>query len=179
MRGVFDRRTWHIDVRMKVKKDERTRTGGKSRTELPWNVILHNDWENSMPRVVLILKKTIPGMTFKKATKIMYEAHHRPGSGQAVPQGTRRALRRTPTGEGAQRDHRTGPLEHYLHARGGPARGEDGAEGKRPRRRDHACFAARCARVPDRYRKTLGLPQRKVSRIIASSMKSLKDRIRW
>ncbi len=75
MRGVFDRRTWHIDVRMKVKKDERTRTGGKSRTELPWNVILHNDWENSMPRVVLVLKKTIPGMTFKKATRIMYEAH--------------------------------------------------------------------------------------------------------
>ncbi len=28
-----------------------------------------------MPRVVVILKKIIPGMTLKKATKIMWQAH--------------------------------------------------------------------------------------------------------
>jgi len=28
-----------------------------------------------MPRVVVILKKVVPGMTLKKATKIMWEAH--------------------------------------------------------------------------------------------------------
>ena len=60
---------------------EATKTGRKARPELPWNVLLHNDWENSMPRVVIVLKKTIPGMTIKKATRIMYEAH---SSGQAV-----------------------------------------------------------------------------------------------
>src|SRR5829696_3094600 len=59
----------------KIKKDRQSRTGKKAKPELPWNVILHNDWENSMPRVVIILKKVIPGMTLKKATKIMWEAH--------------------------------------------------------------------------------------------------------
>ena len=59
----------------KPMKAQEKQTGKKARTEPPWNVILHNDWENSMPRVVVILKKTIPGMTIKKATKIMYEAH--------------------------------------------------------------------------------------------------------
>jgi len=52
-----------------------TQTASKSKPDLPWNVILHNDWENSMPRVVVILKKVVPGMTLKKATKIMWEAH--------------------------------------------------------------------------------------------------------
>ena len=57
-----------------VDRAERTLTGSKTGLDLPWNVVLHNDWENSMPRVV-ILKKVIPGMTLKKATKIMWEAH--------------------------------------------------------------------------------------------------------
>ena len=56
----------------KIKKEPRTRTENKTRRELPWNVILHNDWDNSMPRVVIILKKVIPGMTLAKATAIMY-----------------------------------------------------------------------------------------------------------
>ena len=30
-----------------------------------------------MPHVVLVLKKVIPGMTYKTATKIMWEAHSR------------------------------------------------------------------------------------------------------
>ena len=58
-----------------IKRAESTKTGSKAKPDLPWNVILHNDWENSMPRVVVILKKVIPGMTLKKATKIMWEAH--------------------------------------------------------------------------------------------------------
>jgi ATP-dependent Clp protease adaptor protein ClpS len=57
-----------------IKRAQGTRTGNKAKPDLPWNVVLHNDWENSMPRVV-ILKKVIPGMTLKKATKIMWEAH--------------------------------------------------------------------------------------------------------
>jgi hypothetical protein len=40
----------------KIKKEERTRTGNETKRELLWNVILHNDWDNSMPRVVIILK---------------------------------------------------------------------------------------------------------------------------
>ena len=59
----------------KIKRAERTRTGDEAKPDLPWNVILHNDWENTMPEVVVILKKVIPGMTLKKAIKIMWEAH--------------------------------------------------------------------------------------------------------
>ncbi len=58
-----------------IKRAEGTRTRSKAKPDLPWNVILHNDWENSMPRVVVILKKVIPGMTLKKATRIMWDAH--------------------------------------------------------------------------------------------------------
>ncbi len=73
----------------KIKKEERTRTRNKAKPELPWHVILHNDWDNSMPRVVIILKKVIPGMTLKKATRIMYEAHT---SGQALVKSCHREL---------------------------------------------------------------------------------------
>ena len=59
----------------KIKKSKGTRTGNKAKPELPWNVLLHNDWDNSMPRVVVVLKKVIPSMTLKKATRIMWEAH--------------------------------------------------------------------------------------------------------
>lgn len=52
-----------------------TRTERTDRTEPPWNVILHNDWNNSMPRVVVILKRVVSGITIKRATGIMYEAH--------------------------------------------------------------------------------------------------------
>lgn len=84
------------DVRMprsmsatKIKKEERTRTRNRAKPELPWHVILHNDWDNSMPRVVIILKKVIPGMTLKKATMIMYEAHT---TGQAVVKSCHKEL---------------------------------------------------------------------------------------
>lgn len=56
-------------------KQPAPRTGGKSRREPPWNVVLHNDWENDMVRVVLVLKKVIPGMTVKRAAGIMWAAH--------------------------------------------------------------------------------------------------------
>ncbi len=58
-----------------IKRAEGTYTASKAKVDLPWNVILHNEWENSMPQVVVILKKVIPGMTLKKAAKIMWEAH--------------------------------------------------------------------------------------------------------
>ena len=73
----------------KIKKEERTRIANKAKPELPWNVLLHNDWENSMPRVVIILKKVIPGMTLAKATRIMYEAH---SSGQALVKSCHKEL---------------------------------------------------------------------------------------
>jgi ATP-dependent Clp protease adaptor protein ClpS len=73
----------------KVKQVESTRTAIKAKPDFPWNIILHNDWENSMPRVVIILKKIIPGMTLKKATKIMWEAHT---TGKAVVKSCHREL---------------------------------------------------------------------------------------
>ncbi len=73
----------------KIKKEKRTRTGNKAKPELPWKVILHNDWDNSMPRVVIILKKIIPGMTLAKATTIMIEAHT---SGQALVKSCHKEL---------------------------------------------------------------------------------------
>ena len=65
----------------KIGRESSKRTARKNSTEPPWNVLLHNDWENSMPKVVLVLKKVLPGMTVIRATKIMYEAH---SSGRAV-----------------------------------------------------------------------------------------------
>ena len=53
----------------------------KARPEPPWNVILHNDWVNGMGRVIYVLRRCIPGMTLKKATRIMWTAHT---EGQAV-----------------------------------------------------------------------------------------------
>jgi len=73
----------------KVKRAEGTKTRIKTKHDLPWNVILHNDWENSMPRVVIILKMVIPGMTVKKATRIMWEAHT---TGKAVVKSCHKEL---------------------------------------------------------------------------------------
>ncbi len=72
-----------------VKRAEGAQTSTRAKPDLPWNVILHNDWENSMPRVVVILKKVIPGMTLKKATKIMWEAHT---TGKAVVKSCHKEL---------------------------------------------------------------------------------------
>ena len=70
-------------------KVRRSRTQNNAKPELPWNVLLHNDWNNSMPRVVIVLKKIIPGMTLKKATAIMWEAHR---EGKAVVKSCHREL---------------------------------------------------------------------------------------
>ena len=73
----------------KPKRAERSRTKRKAKPEPPWNVLLHNDWDNSMPRVVIVLKKVVPGMTIKKATRIMWEAH---SNGQAVVKSCHKEL---------------------------------------------------------------------------------------
>ncbi len=73
----------------KTRRAEEARTGEESRTEPPWNVILHNDWENSMTRVVWVLVRVIPGMSVKKATKIMWEAHTK---GKAVAKSCHKEL---------------------------------------------------------------------------------------
>ena len=65
----------------KIKKDDQKQTQKKSRTEPPWNVVLHNDWNNSMPKVVYVLVRTIPAMNVRRATALMYEAHSK---GQAT-----------------------------------------------------------------------------------------------
>ncbi len=73
----------------KTRRAEKVRTGEESRTEPPWNVILHNDWENSMTRVIWVLVRVIPGMSVKKATKIMWEAHTK---GKAVAKSCHKEL---------------------------------------------------------------------------------------
>ncbi|TCJ19726.1 ATP-dependent Clp protease adaptor ClpS [Rubrobacter taiwanensis] len=66
---------------------ERTRTVPRKKTsrkvtqEPPYKVILHNDDYNTMEHVVETLRKVIAGMTLKRATEVMWEAHTR---GQAV-----------------------------------------------------------------------------------------------
>ena len=84
-----DARIYSAMAATKTKQHERSRTGIKAKPELPWNVILHTDWKNSIPRVVIVLKKVIPGMTLKKATRIMYEAHT---TGQAVVKSCHKEL---------------------------------------------------------------------------------------
>ena len=65
----------------KTGREKKQQTRRKNSTEPPWNVLLHNDWDNSMTRVVVVLKKVLPGMTIIRAIGIMYEAH---SSGRAV-----------------------------------------------------------------------------------------------
>ena len=58
------------------------------RPEPPWNVILHNSW-HPMSWVVYALKKAVPDMTVKRATKIMLTAHT---NGKAVAKSCHREL---------------------------------------------------------------------------------------
>ncbi len=58
----------------KTRRAEETRFGKESRTELSWNVVLHNSW-HPMSWVVYALVRTIPGTTIKRATKVMWKAH--------------------------------------------------------------------------------------------------------
>lgn len=59
----------------KVWKSHSERTANKARPEPPWDVVLHNDWNNSMVKVVYVLRREIPGMTVKRAAALMYQAH--------------------------------------------------------------------------------------------------------
>src|ERR671933_1912398 len=72
----------------KTPRAEEVRTGEETRTEPPWNVILHNSW-HPMSWVVYALVKSIPGMTIKKATRIMWTAHTK---GQAVAKSCHKEL---------------------------------------------------------------------------------------
>ena len=36
---------------------------------------MHNQWENPLRWVILVLRKVIPEMTLKRATKTVWEAH--------------------------------------------------------------------------------------------------------
>lgn len=62
-------------------KQQVIQTSKKARSEPPWNVVLHNEWENPLQRVILILRRVIPGMSLKRATKVSWEAHRK---GRAV-----------------------------------------------------------------------------------------------
>ncbi len=73
----------------KTSRENRVRSESRAKPETPWNVILHNDWDNSMPRVMIVLKKVIPGMTLKRAASIMWEAHSK---GRAVVKSCHREL---------------------------------------------------------------------------------------
>ena len=63
-------------------------SGFGTKKELPHNVILHNSW-HPVSWVVYALKKSIPGMTLKKATRVMWTAHT---EGRAVAKSAHREL---------------------------------------------------------------------------------------
>jgi ATP-dependent Clp protease adaptor protein ClpS len=69
--AAYDRRHEHNQTERK----HGTQTENKHRTEPPWNVIFHNEWENPLRRVILVMRKVIPEMTLKRATKTAWEAH--------------------------------------------------------------------------------------------------------
>ena len=72
----------------KAKNREERRAGSESRTEPPWNVVLHDD-RNPINRVVWRLWRTISGMTIKKATRVTWEAHTK---GRAVAKSCHKEL---------------------------------------------------------------------------------------
>lgn len=71
------------------KKSRKAQAKDKVGTEPPWNVLLHNEWNNQFQRVIWRLKKVIPGMTLARATRITYRAHT---SGRAVVKSCHKEL---------------------------------------------------------------------------------------
>jgi hypothetical protein len=63
-----------------------TQTENKHRSEPPWNVIWHNEWENPLRWVTLGLRKVIVGITLERATKTAWERTTKAGqwSGDAA-----------------------------------------------------------------------------------------------
>jgi len=58
-----------------------TRVRREGRLLPPYAVILHNDDVHDMVEVVQALRRSVPGITAVKATRIMLEAHH---NGRAI-----------------------------------------------------------------------------------------------
>ncbi len=58
----------------KLERKHGTQPGNEHRIEPPWNVVLHNEWENPLRRVILVLRKVIP-ITLRRVTKMAWEAH--------------------------------------------------------------------------------------------------------
>jgi ATP-dependent Clp protease adaptor protein ClpS len=56
------------------------KTGNEAHTVAPWSVVLWNSL-HPMSYVVWVLKKTVPSTTWKRAAKLMLEAHR---NGRAV-----------------------------------------------------------------------------------------------
>jgi ATP-dependent Clp protease adaptor protein ClpS len=63
-------------------------TGGEVQTLPPWNVVLHNSW-HPMSYVVWVLKRTLPGVGVRQATRLMLCAHR---EGRAVVKSCHREL---------------------------------------------------------------------------------------
>jgi ATP-dependent Clp protease adaptor protein ClpS len=63
-------------------------TGDEARTLPPWNVVLWNSWQ-PMSYVVWVLKESVPGMTWKKATGLILQAHR---EGRSVVKQCQREL---------------------------------------------------------------------------------------
>ena len=70
-------------------RKQETQPGNERRTEPPWNVVLHNQWKNSLRQVVLVLRKIIPEMTLKRAKKTAWKAQCK---GRAVVEQCRNRL---------------------------------------------------------------------------------------
>ena len=69
---------WEDATGMTTKAENREETQTEEKageaTDLPWNVVLHDD-RNPINRVVWRLWRTISGMTMKRATRVTWEAH--------------------------------------------------------------------------------------------------------
>lgn len=74
----------------RTRRTEGTRAEEKARRsqELLWNIVFHND-NNPINRVVYRLWRTLPRMSMKKATKVMWEAHSK---GRAVAETCHKEL---------------------------------------------------------------------------------------
>ncbi len=88
IRGLSPGREWRSVGATRIGEEDRARTGERGKPELPWNVILHNDL-NPINRVVWRLWRTLPGMTFSRATRITWRAHC---TGRAVAKSCHKEL---------------------------------------------------------------------------------------
>ena len=76
--GIPWQSTGYMSMSTKIRGVLQTGAGiessSRTKKEPPHNVILHNSW-HPVSWVVYALKKSIPGMTLKKATRVMWTAH--------------------------------------------------------------------------------------------------------